>query len=125
MNNKTIRLIISISLNAIAIALAVFFIYSVGTKGFEFGAKVFNEHSIDTESTAREVEVTIPEKVTTRQLATILYNRDLIEDVNVFYVQVELSDYKGKFVAGTYKLKSSMKPTELMAALCATSTTGE
>ena len=127
MNNKTVRLMISISLNAIAIALAVFFIYSVGTKGFEFGAKIFNEQSIDSESTAREVEVTIPEKVTTKQLAKILYNKDLIDDVNVFYFQVELSDYKGKFIAGTYKVKSSMKPTELMAALCtaASETTAE
>lgn len=120
MNNKIIRLIISISLNAIAIALAVWFVYTVGTKSFEFGAKVFNEQAVDTVSTEREVEVTVPEDVSTKQIADILYKKDLILDKTVFYVQVELSDYKNKFVAGTYKIKSSMKPTEIMAELCST-----
>ena len=118
MNNKIIRLIISISLNAIAIVLAIWFVYTVGTKSFEFGAKVFNEQSVDTVSTEREVEVTIPDNVTTKQLADILYKKDLIMDKTVFYVQVELSDYKNKFTEGTFKVKSSMKPTEIMEALC-------
>ena len=117
MNNKTVRLILGVSLNAIAIVFVIFFIYTVGTKGFAFGAKVFDEQPMNINEVTREVEVIIPEGVTTKQLAQILYSKGLIEDLNVFYVQVELSDYKKKFVAGTYTLSNSMKPTELMAAL--------
>lgn len=122
MKNKSIKLIIGISLNAIAIVFVVFLVYSVGNKAFAFGAKVFNEQSIDSDSTAREVEVSISDNVTTKQLANILYAKGLINDKNVFYCQVELSDYKNKFITGTYKLNTSMKPTKIMETLCTATT---
>jgi len=117
MKNKSVKLIIGISLNAIAIVLVIFLVYSVGTKAFEFGAKVFNEQSVDSDSTNREVEVSIPDKITASQLTKILYTKGLINDKNIFYVQVELSDYKNKFIEGTYKLGTSMKPTQIMETL--------
>jgi len=119
MKNKSIKLILGISLNAIAIVLVIFLVYSVGNKAFAFGAKVFNEQSVDSESMNREVEVTISDKITTSQLTKILYTKGLIDDKNIFYVQVELSDYKNKFVEGTYILGTSMKPSQIMETLCA------
>ena len=117
MINKSVKLIIGISLNAIAIVLVIILVYSVGTNAFAFGAKVFNEKSVDIESLNREVEVTIPDKITTSQLTKILYTKGLIDDKNVFYVQVELSDYKNKFIEGTYTLGTSMKPSQMMETL--------
>lgn len=124
MKNKSIRLVLGISLNAIFIVVVIFLIYSVGTKGFAFGAKVFNEKAMDTASTAREVEVVIPEGVTPKELAKILYSKNLIDDATVFRVQVELSDYKKKIIAGTYKLSSSMKPTDMLKTISTPSTDG-
>jgi len=122
MINKSVKLIIGISLNAIAIVLVIILVYSVGTNAFAFGAKVFNEKSVDIESLNREVEVTIPDKITTSQLTKILYTKGLIGDKNVFYVQVELSDYKNKFIEGTYKLGTSMKPSQIMETMCTAAT---
>lgn len=122
MKNKSLKLVMGISLNAIAIILVIFLVYSVGNKAFAFGAKVFHEQSVDTESTARDVEVSITDHVTTKQLANVLYTKGLINDKTVFYCQVELSDYKNKFIAGTYKLNTSMTPTKIMETLCATAT---
>jgi len=122
MINKSVKLIIGISLNAIAIVLVIILVYSVGTNAFAFGAKVFNEKSVDIESLNREVEVTIPDKITTSQLTKILYTKGLIDDKNVFYVQVELSDYKNKFIEGTYTLGTSMKPSQMMETLSTAAT---
>lgn len=115
--NKRIKLIIGISLNALAIVIAIFLIYSVGNRAFEFGAKVFDEQAVDSASSAREVEVTIPENITTSQLADLLFQKGLIDDKSVFYVQVELSEYKDKFAAGTYTLNTSMTSTKIMKVL--------
>lgn len=123
MKNKSIKLIVGISLNAIAIAFVVFLVYSVGNKAFAFGAKVFNEQSVDSGSVAREVEVSISDNITTKQLTNVLYAKGLIDDKNVFYCQVELSDFKNKFITGTYKLNTSMKPTTIMETLCTATTT--
>lgn len=115
--NKRIKLIIGISLNALAIVIAIFLIYSVGNRAFEFGAKVFDEQAVDSASSAREVEVTIPDNITTSQLADLLFQKGLIDDKSVFYVQVELSEYKDKFAAGTYTLNTSMTSTKIMKVL--------
>jgi len=122
MKNKSIKLILGISLNAIGILLVIFAVYSVGNQAFAFGAKVFNEQSVDDESMNREVEVTISDKVTTGQLTDILYTKGLINDKRIFYVQVELSDYKNKFIEGTYKLGTSMKPSQIMETMCTAAT---
>lgn len=125
MNNKSIKLIVGISLNAIAIVLVIFLIYSVGNKAFAFGAKVFNEQSVDTESADRDIEITIPQNITTNQLVSMLYNKGLIDDKNVFYIQIMLSDYKNKVLPGTYTLSTSMKPTAIMEALCTATSESE
>lgn len=119
MNDKNIRFGAGIAINIIIVIIALVVIYNVGAKGFAFGASVFDEKSVDTEEKAREVEVTIPVNITDSKLADILYDKGLIEDKLVFRVQVALSEYKGKFQTGTYTLKTSMKPTEIMEVLCA------
>ena len=122
MKNKSIKLILGISLNAIAIVFVIFAVYSVGNNAFAFGAKVFNEQSVDDESMNRVVEVTIADKITTSQLTDILYIKGLINDKRIFYVQVELSDYKNKFIQGTYTLGTSMKPSQMMEILSVSTT---
>ena len=117
MDNKNIRTVVSVSLNMILIIIAMVVIFIVSSKGFAFGAKIFDERGMDTTATAREIEVVIPSKVTTSQLTDILYAKGLIEDKNVFKVQVLLSDYRDKFIAGTYVLTTDMKPTEMMEKL--------
>ena len=100
MNNKSIRMIVSISLNALFIAIAVIVVVTVGTKAYTFGNKIFNERAVDTVDNAKVVDVTISSGVSA-----------------VFYFQVKLSDYKDKFKDGTYSLNTSMKPTDMMKVL--------
>ena len=114
MNNKSIRMIVSISLNALFIVIVV---VTVGTKAYTFGNKIFNERAVDTVDNAKVVDVTISSGVSAGQLASQLYDKGLIDDKTVFYFQVKLSDYKDKFKDGTYSLNTSMKPTDMMKVL--------
>lgn len=117
MNNKSIRMIVSISLNALFIAIAVSIIATAGTKAYTFGNRIFNEKSIDTADNAKIVDVTISSGISAKKLASQLYDKGLIDDKAVFYFQVKLSDYKDQFKDGTYSLNTSMKPTEMMKIL--------
>ena len=121
MNNKSIRMIVSISLNALFIAIAVIVVVTVGTKAYTFGNKIFNERAIDKVDNAKVVDVTISSGVSAGQL----YDKGLIDDKTVFYFQVKLSDYKDKFKDGTYSLNTSMKPTDMMKALSGVSDSSE
>ena len=125
MNNKSIRMIVSISLNALFIAIAVIVVVTVGTKAYTFGNKIFNERAVDAVDNAKVVDVTISSGVSAGQLASQLYDKGLIDDKTVFYFQVKLSDYKDKFKDGAYSLNTSMKPTDMMKVLSGVSDSSE
>lgn len=116
MVNKSTRVIVSITINVAIIIFAIVLISTAGTKAFNFGNKVFNEEAADTNS-AKQVQISIENGISTQKLADILYANGLIEDKLVFITQVELSDYKDKFKAGTYSLNPSMMPSEIMETL--------
>ena len=118
MEDKNIRFGISIAINIIVVIIAVIIMYVIGSKGFQFGAAIFDERAVDTVENAREVEVTIPVNITDSKIADTMYEKGLVEDKTVFKIQIALSEYKGKFKAGTYTLNTSMKPTEIMESLC-------
>ena len=78
MNNKSIRMVVSLSLNALFIAIAVVVVVMFGTKAYTFGNNIFNEKSVDTVDNAKVVEVTIADGVTAKRLASQLYEKGLI-----------------------------------------------
>lgn len=120
MDNKTIRLIISITLNAIIILAGVYIIFTAGNKAYSFGHNIFNEEAVTTQADAREVEVTITGSDTSKSIARTLYNKGLVKDETIAYLQIILSDYKDEFQAGTYQLDTSMKPSEMFEIMCKT-----
>ena len=118
MDNKTIRLIISITLNAVIILAGVYLIFTAGNKAYSFGHNIFNEEAVTTQANAREVSVTVTSSDTSKSIAKTLYNKGLVKDETIAYLQIILSDYKDKFQAGTYELDTSMKPSEMFEIMC-------
>lgn len=117
MSEKKPRIGVTIAADIILVLIAALVMFWAGSKAYTFGHSIFDEQSVDTVENARETEVTIPENVSASQLAKIMYEKGLTKDKNIFYFQVKLSEYDGKFIAGTYTLNTSMKPTEIMKTL--------
>lgn len=117
MSEKKPRIGVTIAADIILVLAAALVMFWAGSKAYTFGHNIFDEQSVDTAENARETEVTIPENVSAGQLAKIMYEKGLTKDRNIFYFQVKLSEYDGKFIAGTYTLNTSMKPTEIMRTL--------
>lgn len=109
--------ILSVSCRTLVFVLIVMLLYLCGRTMFDFGKAVFNEQAVASAGEAVEVEVVIPRDYTTSQVAQILKDNGLIEDTKVFKAQVVLAEYSDKFIPGTYKLNSAMKPSEIMSAL--------
>jgi UPF0755 protein len=101
--------------------VGVLIIFTAGSKAYTFGHSIFDEEAVTSEVNAREVTVTISDDVSAKQLSKLLYEKGLVKDKTTFYFQIILSDYKDKFVGGTYTLTTSMKPTEIMEILTQTS----
>ena len=117
MSNKSIRMLVSVSLNVLIIVLGIYLVFFMGSKAYSFGEKIFNEQAVDSDDNARTVEVTITTDIQAKKLAGMLYDKGLVKDKTCFYYQIILSDYKDKFVGGTYTLNTAMTPTEMMKVL--------
>lgn len=117
MDKKSIRMILGVSVNIILIAVGVFIIFTAGSRAYTFGHNIFDEEAVSSQEQARETDVTITDGISPKQLAKIIYDRGLVKDKTCFYFQIVLSDYKGKFVGGTYTLNTAMTPTEMMQVL--------
>ncbi len=119
MSNNKAKAVIQVSLDVLLVVVSAFVIFWLAGKVYAFGYNIFNEQAVDAPQDARVTEVVIPEGVTTEQMADIIYDKGLTEDKTIFYLQVALSDYKDKFVAGTYTLNTAMTPTEMMKVMSA------
>lgn len=117
MSNKTIRMLISISMNILVIVLGIYIVFIAGTKAYDFGNKIFNEQAVDTPDNARTVEVTIKKDISAKELAKLLYDKGLVEDETITFLQIQFSDSKNKFVAGTYELNTAMKPSDMLKVM--------
>lgn len=117
MDDKKVRLAVSILLNIVVVIVGAGVIFIAGSKAYTFGHNIFDEQAVDTKENARETEITVPENVSAKELARIIYEKGLAEDETIFYFQIKLSEYDNQFVAGTYTLNTAMKPSEIMKKL--------
>ncbi len=112
-----VRTVINISINILVLAVMLMLIYTYAGKGFEFGKAIFTEKGMTSEENARPVVITIPKNSSTGDIARIVEEAGLVEDKNVFMIQLALSEYKDDIKAGTYTLSTSDTPTGIIEKL--------
>ena len=110
---KIITAILETALRIIVLLVIISLVYKAGSKAYDFGYRVFAERPM-TLGVGRDVIVTIPDGKGSRQIGSILVERGLIRDANLFFVQELLSAYHGKLKSGTYTLNTGMSSTEMM-----------
>ena len=62
----------------------------------------------------REVVITIPEGMSSKEMGELLYKKGLIRDEKLFQLQYMLSEYKKDLLPGTFTLKTSMTVDEML-----------
>lgn len=98
---------------AVAMSLVVVFFLATCTFGF-FWVKSSLE-PINTEAT-KTIQVEIPEGSSTKEIANILFENDLIKNATVFYYFSKIKSYNN-FQSGFYNLSQSMSVDDLAKAL--------
>lgn len=112
-----VRTVINVSINILILAVVAMLIYNYAGKAYVFGMEIFDDTAIATEENGRAVVVTIPQGASDKKVAKILEREGLVEDANVFYVKLLLSEYRGETIPGTYTLSTSDTPTAIMQKL--------
>lgn len=103
-------------LRLLVLVLVVAAFVTVGKKAYSFGYQVFAEDTVS-DPPGKKVALTIEDDISISELSALLKEKRLIKDERVFWVQYQLSKYKGKLKGGSYILNNSWTSEEMLAEL--------
>ncbi len=114
--NKTLFRTIKIASTFLIVLLVGYGTFRASMVAYDFGYRVFTEPAM-AEAPGTAVVVTIDGSMGAKDIANTLLENGLIRDANLFWLQYQLSAYKGDIQPGTYALNTSMTPKELMVVM--------
>ena len=103
-------------LKVAVIAVIVMFIYRGALLAYDYGYRIFEEAPMS-EGEGREVVITIPEGMSSKEMGELLFMKGLIRDEKLFRIQYMLSEYKEELVPGTFILRTNMTVEEMLKAM--------
>lgn len=115
-SKKVASTILSVSCRTLVFVLVAMTFVFLAREAYAFGRSIFVEQPMATGSKVVEIVVEIPEDYSKKDVAEDFFNRGLVADKNVFYLQIVLSDHKN-LTPGIYVLNTGMKPSEMIAAI--------
>ena len=119
MTRKIIQEIIFLVLRIAFIAVLIFIGYSMISKCYDFGYKIFADEAKDPAPGITKT-VAIVDGKSNKEIGDISKEKGLIDDSFLFSLQVKFSDYNDLLKPGVYDLSTAMTPYEMMAVMAAT-----
>ena len=116
---KAVLRVGGICLRAAVFILICLGLVSLGKTTYRYTHAVFSEEAYE-EAPGRTVRLNIPEDVSSKRLAQVMEDNELIEDAGVLRVQMKMADFQDTVKAGTYELNTSMTPREMFKILSET-----
>lgn len=101
--------------NVVLIIVAVMLIYYFAVSAYQYGVRDLRGARQFREEPGTEINVTITDGMDFKGIAKQLYEKGLVREERLFYIQERLSNYsEDGFVAGDYVLSTAMTPDEMM-----------
>lgn len=117
MKTKDIILTIcEVILKIVVLALIIAVIYKGANVAYDYGYRIFEEPPMSV-GEGREVIITIPEGMSSKEMGELLYMRGLIRDEKLFQIQYLLSEYKEDLLPGKFALRTNMTVDEMLKAM--------
>lgn len=113
---EIVAAIVSIAIKVIVIIWLANFIYAKAIVAYDFGYRVFAEEPVSP-APGRDVTVAVTEGKTEKAIAESLYEKGLVRDEKLAWIQIFLSDYKDELIPGVYTLNTSQTVEEMMAVM--------
>ena len=110
---KVVKICATILVCVILFAGAV----TIGRKSYELGYRIYTEPAMESGTEGRQVSVEISAGMSNREIAALIEDNGLCRSQNLFYIQLQLSEYKNSIKPGYYVLSTTMKPNEILDIL--------
>lgn len=101
----------------LVLILIIVVLIVIGRESYKLGHDALYEVPVD-EGEGREIEVTITEDMTVRDIGELLKDKGLLEESStVFVLQERISEYHGELQPGTYTLTTGMTADEILRVM--------
>lgn len=107
--------ILSLSIKAVVYVLLIVVLYLTCSNAFKFGKDVFSEEGMAKPGNGVEIQITVPNGASTKEVGDILVKNGLIKNAYAFVIQNFL--YEGDIKPGKYVLNTEYNPEEIVEAL--------
>ena len=114
--NKTLYKGIKVAGTILIVLVVVYGTMRASLVVYDFGYRVFTEPAME-DKPGTAVTVTIEENMGAMDIAEYLLEKGLVRDANLFWLQYQLSAYKGEIIPGTYTLNTAQTPKEMMVVM--------
>lgn len=122
--NQVVGGVFGVVFRLLLTAIMIMVVYRFSVEAYNMGYEVFADIPAQLSPGVTRT-VTLEEGTSDWTRAKVLEEHGIVSDARVFFVQMMLSDYKKDIKAGTYALNSSMKSSEILAALAGVSEENE
>lgn len=122
--SKVVLKFLSVSINILIYVLILFVLLRLGAASYNFGYRVFTEPPMSG-SPGRDVSVQINPDMSAIEIGTAMEEKGLIDNANLFAVQLKVSVYANKVKPGLYTLNTSQTAKEMLAVISAEQTEEE
>ena len=116
---KAVLRVASILYRVVFTVVIVLALVYVGQSTYRFTRAVFSDAAIE-EAPGRSVKIQTKEEVSTKKLAQVLEDNDLVENALVFRIQMKMENFEGPVQPGSYELNTSMSPSKMLKVLSET-----
>ncbi len=96
--------------------LICFGLVFLGQTSYRYTRAVFQDKAME-EKPGKNIRITVPKEVSTKEFSKILEEKGLIQDADVFLIQMKIEDFGDTVKAGQYEFNTSMAPTEMLKIL--------
>ena len=98
-------------------AVVIVVVFKLAVSAYGFGYDVFADLPVS-EGEGKVVSFVVEQGQGSKEISELLEKKGLIKNADVFYIQEQLSDYKGKIQPGVYELSTSMNTAQMIAVIC-------
>lgn len=117
MSSKIVMHIVKICATIMILVIIFAGVVYFGRGTYDFGYRIFAEPAMTTIGNGVEVTVQITEGMSNREIAKLIERKGLCRSANLFWVQLELSDYRKSIKPGMYVLKTDMTADQILVLI--------
>lgn len=116
---KTQKVVLAVGMFILRLAiliLVVVGVYRAGEFSYQYCYGIVSNVAMEPEP-GKDVSVKVDDSMSVKDTAQLLERKGLVNDADIFRMQLKMNDYEDKLRAGSYILNTSMTPKEMMRVM--------